>query len=366
MKISRKIKLFAIQQAETKGVVINVTEHLANTAGQINTLDLNKSLDSAVVCLKNDFKHQVTPAAVVPLPAIVMVLSLVGWNEQEQSFGGLPLDPNKPTIFITPLKFFDSSDWHPIRISSSVKKHTVGTGKDKSGRYHYRDLGTGKFSKSAMDKAKDSFCKGELPSSSIDSSIKGKLFDYRGCRELRFVRVESDGIETGGLALVCNDSYGDYSVTKGNVNIQGSLGFDGRINLASGRSESSFGENRVDVDAVNVSVKAGCQIVADNEQIDIGLKGEVIFRGPTVTAESKSRKICMSDNCYTLKVTPYSGIGRGGQIGIGYHHNKKTTNSTLIFSGGAGYTRMLGAHIAIEKEQKDPDSYHKTNKPSSL
>ncbi len=71
-KIEEKIKLFAIQQAETQGVVINVTEHLANIAGQINTLDhnqikdLNKSLDSAISSQNTTGKFEMVPA-IAPL-----------------------------------------------------------------------------------------------------------------------------------------------------------------------------------------------------------------------------------------------------------------------------------------------------------
>ncbi len=250
---------------------------------------------------------------------------------------------------------FDSSDWHPIRISSSVKKHTVGTGKDKSGRYHYRDLGTGKFSKSAMDKAKDSFRKGELPSAKIDSSVGTKLLDDQHCYTAYFLRTRTEGIETGGMAYVCSDNYARSSVNKDGINIERSIGGSVGLNLATGHAELPVGDVRLDVDAFSGTLKVGGHVNFSKEQnsFEVGLNAKI--SGPEVRGEFKSKKVCSNSSCVQVTVTPYTGVGVGVQGGIGYTSSAEKKD-TANLSAGLGLGPMFGAQIKLEREPKQQNT----------
>jgi len=259
---------------------------------------------------------------------------------------------------------FTPSEWQPLQSGGSVKTFTVGTEKDKNGKHHYRDLGTGQFSKSALEKAKESLQEGEQPSSNVDVLATEALHDKTRCYIADFGRVSTPEIETGFRGYICDNTHSGYSVSKDNVYIDGSIGGSVGVNLASGEVTSSVGTSRVDVDAFSGTLRAGGQIINNEKQLTIDGGITSFLQGPTVKAQFISKKRCTPDHCYQVTATPYAGPGVGLQLSGGYSFNKQTQHSTSTISVGVGTSTILGGSITVDKEPNPKSTNNSTSRPA--
>ena len=129
-KIEDKVKLFAIQQAQMQGEVINVKEHMTNITAQVNAMDrnqikdLNKTLDQSVSSQNIVGPFEATPVVLplalpiatqlilrVALPSVAtyfasqaMVKTFEAYQQSNKHKDplGFPEHPNGPTIHTTP------------------------------------------------------------------------------------------------------------------------------------------------------------------------------------------------------------------------------------------------------------------------
>jgi hypothetical protein len=234
---------------------------------------------------------------------------------------------------------FKSTDWRPLRSSSNVKTHTVRIEKDKQGNNRYRD-DKGRFSKSALDKAKESLKTGEINSSQIEGSINRTLFNSAGCKVLDFGRINTSGIETGGRIYGCNDISANLSLNEEGLNLAGAIGGGAGINLASAEATSSIGTSRLDVNGPNVSSQAEINLKINKEETDVN----VAFGFNTSLLEVKGRfqsePICIKDICCNAEINTSVGVTCAANIAIGYkNYNSKHSK---VVTAGLGLGPLVG------------------------
>ena len=262
---------------------------------------------------------------------------------------------------------FELTDWRPLGTDYKVQSYTVGVSKDKIGKRHYRDLDTGRFSKSSLEKAKNSFRQGKQPVSQLEIQATEKLHDYVICHTTDFGRSSMPGIETGGRVYLCNNKDAGYHVDKDGIEIGGSIGFDGGVNLASGTVDSDVGGTRLDLDVLSGTLEVGGVINHTKAQKRFGIKLKAKVDSTVVKGEFKSKKLCTKSNCYKFKLNAQAGIGLG--IELGGEYNKDIEKQDMFtFSAGLGLIPALTATITVEKEpnkQNIDNNFTNIPRPSS-
>lgn len=257
---------------------------------------------------------------------------------------------------------FALSDWRPLGTDYEVQSHTVGVSKDKTGQRHYRDLDTGRFSKSALEKAKNSFKQGNQPVSQLEIQATEKLHDDSTCYTADFGRSSIPGIETGGRAYGCTNNSVEYHIDKEGVSVEGSIGVNAGVNIASGRTDLPFGNARLDVDAFSGTLGIGGDINLSENQTSIEAEAKIKLTGVEVKGEFKSEKACFDSNCYQVTLETHAGVGFGVEVGFGYKKNS-VKKDTLTISAGLGLLQSLRAKVKVEKE---PKQQHVDNKPNEI